>query len=257
MIEAIKLARADRLRFPANEPGADWASLLDEAHVAELRARIDPQRAAESAGEWYSSAAAAAEVAPRHTTHLVTADGAGNLVSFTATLGWLFGGAVVAGDTGVLLNDMCYFFDLDPASPNAIGPRRRQGSPIAPIVALASDGGTRTALGTPGGFGILQTTAQMLSNMVDFGMNPQTALESPRIRVDEGRYVAVESRIADEALAGLAERGHECDLVGPWMSESVSGRADIGRGSIVVRDAALGMLHTGADPRGDGFALAV
>ena len=179
------------------------------------------------------------------------------MVSLTQTLGWLFGGAVMVGETGIVLNDMCYWFDLDPASPNAIGPGKKMGSPIAPVVALGPDASPGVALGTPGGHGILQTTVQILSNMLDFGMNPQAAVEAPRIRVDEGVYVAVESRIQDAVRLELGRLGHSCDDVGDWLVEPESGRTDIGRGAVALLDRTTGVAYAGSDARGDGYALSI
>lgn len=261
-IEAVKLARADRVSFPTDDPSANYADLLSEEHVARLRGRIDPRVASVSSGDWYSSSdvlapAGAAELGPKHTTHLVTADSDGNLVSLTQTLGWLFGGGVMVGETGVLLNDMCYWFDLDRGSPNVIGPRKKMGSPIAPVVVLDESGAPWMTVGTPGGHGILQTTAQMISNTIDFGLNPQAAVEAARVRADEGRYLAVESRIPTAVTDELSARGHECHFVGDWMYSPQDGRSDIGRGSMAIVDAEESMLLAGSDPRGDGFALGV
>lgn len=260
LVEAVKLARADRLRFPSQDASASLDWLLSDEHLASLRAAIDSRVARVGSGDWYDSTPNAlaqiiGELGPKHTTHLVTADSAGNLVSLTQTLGWLFGGGAIVGETGVLLNDMCYWFDLTPASPNVIGPRKRMGSPIAPVVVMSPDGVAWMASGTPGGHGILQTTAQIVSNTLDFGHNPQTAVEAPRVRADEGHYLAVETRIPGAVIDRLTALGHECHAVGDWMYAPQDGRSDIGRGSMAVRDARSGMLYAGADPRGDGFAL--
>ena len=260
LIEAIKLARADRIRPPVQNGVPDWRQLLSPAHIADRRNAIDMTRAATTAGDWYASGAlhdalGAGAYGPQHTTHLVSADAHGNLVSLTQTLGWLFGGAAMAGETGIFVNDMCYWFDLDPESPNVIGPGKKMGSPIAPVVALSPDGSSGMALGTPGGHGILQTTVQLLSNVLDFGMNLQAAVEAPRIRVDEGVYVAVESRVPDAVMLELGRLGHQCDDVGEWLVEPKDGRADIGRGAVVFLDRSAGVAFGGSDARGDGYAL--
>ena len=262
LIEAIKLARADRIRPPVRNGAPDWRRLLSASHIADRRSAIDATRAATTAGDWYTSdalhdALGAGAYGPQHTTHLVSADADGNMVSLTQTLGWLFGGAVMAGETGIFLNDMCYWFDLDPASPNVIGPGKKMCSPIAPVVALGPDGSPGMALGTPGGHGILQTTVQILSNVLDFGMNPQAAVEAPRIRVDEGVYVAVESRVQDGVRLELGRLGHECDDVGDWLVEPKGGRTDIGRGAVVLVDRSAGVAYGGSDARGDGYALSI
>jgi gamma-glutamyltranspeptidase/glutathione hydrolase len=123
------------------------------------------------------------------------------------------------------------------------------------MIALDAAGAPCLTTGTPGGHGILQTTAQMLSNAIDLGLNPQAAVESARVRVDEGHYVAFESRIPPAVTDELAARGHECHSVGDWMYAPQEGRTDIGRGSMAVRDPDSAMLFAGSDPRGDGLAL--
>src|SRR5262249_15699624 len=182
LVEAVKLARLDRVAFPITDASASYVDVLAEEHVALQRDRLDPKSASITSGDWYTSAD---ELAPKHTTHLVTADSDGNLVSLTQTLGWLFGGCSIVGETGVLLNDMGYWFDLDRSSPNVIGPHKKVASPIAPVVVLGGSGSPWMAMGTPGGHGILQTTVQMISNTLDFGINPQAAVEAPRVRADE------------------------------------------------------------------------
>jgi gamma-glutamyltranspeptidase/glutathione hydrolase len=103
----------------------------------------------------------------------------------------------------------------------------------------------------------LQTTPQILSNVLDFGMNLQAAVEAPRIRVDEDVYVAVESRIPDSVRLELDRLGHQCDDVGAWLVEPKSGRADIGRGAVVVLDRSTGVAYGGSDARGNGYALSI
>src|SRR5581483_377368 len=251
VIEAIKISREDRIHFAISD-SSDYGRLLSDDHIAQSRGRIRINTATRGGGDRFEESIVRA---PQHTTHLVAADRRGNFISLTQTLGWYFGSALMVGETGILLNDMLYFADLSPESPAAIRGGAKIASPIAPVIAT-NQTEPFLAVGTPGGFGIAQTTMQMLSNVIDFGCNPQTAIEAPRVRADEGFYVAVESRLPSESIDDLSARGHDCHDVGNWMYESDPefGRSDIGRGSMVVRDPATGALLAGADPRGDGFA---
>ena len=126
LIEAIKLARADRV---ASERAVDQR--LSSDYVAHLRGRIDPQRAAPSEGDRFAPASA-------FTTSFCAADAEGTLVSCTQSLGQLFGAATMAGDTGLLLNDFLWWFDSDPASPNHLAPGKKLDMCLAPTFAVGS-----------------------------------------------------------------------------------------------------------------------
>jgi gamma-glutamyltranspeptidase/glutathione hydrolase len=256
----VKLARDDRVVFPLQDPGADYHRLLSEEHLAELRVRLDPNRAGVSRGDWYGAEEDSdplAKLGAEQTTHLVTADRAGNVVSLTQTLGWLFGGAAMLGDTGMLANCMLYWgFDFVPGGPNPIGPRKRPSTPMSPVIVLDPAGQREMGVGTPGGWGVPQTTIQTISNVLDFEMNIQAAVEAPRLRVDEERYVAIESRVPKRVISELERYGHDINLMDDWLYSVPSGRADLGRMAIAISDTDDGILYGGADPRGDCFALA-
>ncbi|HEV8636371.1 MAG TPA: gamma-glutamyltransferase [Chloroflexota bacterium] len=268
-IEATKLAVADRIAYAAH-PSPPLRGLLSSEYQTARRRLIDPERAAISGGERRSNRRAPGEVtagAPENTTHFSVVDREGNAVSVTQSIGALFGCGVVAPEVGVALNNFGFWMDRDPASHNAVGPNRRSSRAMSPAHVL-QDGRLLLAIGTPGGFGILQTTPQMISNVVDFGMNVQAAIEAPRIRCalpagedpvffdpagppveERGSYVRVEDRIGPEVRAALARRGHVVDLLGPW---SIA----VGGGQGVRVDPETGALSGGADPRRDGYAVA-
>jgi gamma-glutamyltranspeptidase/glutathione hydrolase len=150
----------------------------------------------------------------------------------------------------MLLNNLAYWFDLDARSPNALGPNKPVEMPMAPCI-VERGGRPILAVGTPGGHGILQTTVQVLVNVLDVGMNIQAAIEAPRFRLLEGRRVAMESRIPAPAREGLITRGHQVEAVGEWAAGSFS----IGRAQGIWIDPASATLMGGADPRTDGTAL--
>lgn len=254
LIEAMKLAIADRIVYAAagNPPLAD---LLSAEYATWQRRRIDPNQAADSEGERFTPEPGLVRTGleryrDHHTTHLDVADQDGNVASLTQSVGDFFGSGVMAGTTGILLNNLAYWFDLDPDSPNALGPDRAVEMPMAPCIVFG-DGRPVLAVGTPGGHGILQTTVQVLVNILDFAMNVQAAIEAPRFRLMGGRRVVMESRIPVPAREGLRSLGHEVELVGDWAAGSFS----IGRAQGIAIDPKSGTLMGGADPRTDGTAL--
>src|SRR4029077_2727690 len=125
------------------------------------------------------------------TTHFTIGDAAGNTVSNTYTLNGWFGSGVVVEGTGVLLNNEMDDFTSKPGQPNmfgaiqsernAIAPRKRPLSSMTPTFVVRPDGGLYFAIGTPGGPTITNTVLQIISNVIDHGMNMQEAIDSPRI----------------------------------------------------------------------------
>jgi gamma-glutamyltranspeptidase/glutathione hydrolase len=256
-IEAVKLAVTDRIKY-AGDPSAvqvPIAGLLSEGYAEVQRQRIDRGSAALVSGERYARKVAPGSLVAGSpeafdggmTTHFAVADGDGNVVSITQTLGGSFGSGVAVGDTGIFLNNMAYWFDLEEGSPNRIGPGRQVDFVVAPTHTF-KDGRFHVSLGTPGSWGILQTTPQFVMNALDFGMNVQEAIEAPRLRVYAGRRVEMESRFPPHVLRALEDLGHEVAVIEPW-SMSVGGAQGI------QVDSEAGVFHGGADPRRDGFAI--
>ena len=140
--------------------------------------------------------------------------------------------------------------DRDPASPNVLRPGRKAGTMMSPTQVFR-DGGFRLSIGTPGSYGILQTQPQMLLNVLEFDMNVQEAIEAPRIRVyrDRVRRRRGAHRRRRPAPA-LAERGHQVNVLDDWSWI-------VGGGQGIARDPDSGALMAGADPRRDGYALAI
>jgi gamma-glutamyltranspeptidase / glutathione hydrolase len=231
--------------------------LLSKAYSASQRARIDPKRAAVSEGERHSAdklpgqigEGHPAQFAHEHTTHFACADGTGMVVSVTQTLGVPFGSGFAVPGTGLVLNNILKWMDRDPASPNALRPGRKAGTMMSPTQVF-KDGAFLLSIGTPGSYGILQTTPQMLLNVLEFGMNVQEAIEAPRIRIYRDRLVDAESRIDSATCAALTERGHEVNAIDEWSWI-------VGGGQGIARDPESGALMAGADPRRDGYALAI
>ncbi len=253
VLETIKLASADRARF-AMDRDVPVELLLDPRYVGERRALIDRERAAPSEGERYRRDKLGA-VGPGdplryrrdNTTHFEVVDRDQNVVAVTQSHGGLWGGGLVAGDTGMTVNNFLYWQDINLESPNRLRPGARGEMPMAPCI-VTRDGRPVLGIGTPGSYGILQTTLQMLLNHLDFGMNVQAAIEAPRVRAFEGTLVDVEGRVSPEARAGLTERGHEVNVLPDWSWT-------VGGGQGVAINQETGVLTGGADPRRDGTAI--
>jgi len=256
LIEAVKLASADRLAY-AYAGEVPITGLLSKKYADSQRARIDAKRAAVSEGERHNRERLPnqipeghpAKFADEHTTHFACADAAGTVVSVTQTLGVPFGSGFAIPGTGLVLNNILKWMDRDPASPNVVRAGRKAGTMMSPTQVF-HDGNFFLSIGTPGSYGILQTTAQMLLNVLEFDMNVQEAIEAPRVRVYRDRLIDAEARIGAEIRDGLAQRGHEVNAIADWSWI-------VGGGQGLMRDAVSGALMAGADPRRDGYALAV
>jgi len=252
LIELEKLAIADRVHYNVR-PGApvDW--LLSDEYCAARRKLVDPMRAARLGGARYATTMDTGIVKPgdlmgmrESTTHFNVVDAEGNAVSCTQSLGG-FGSGVVVPDTGILLNDFLYWFDLDADSPNVIAPHKKVEMCLSPGM-IWRDGKVFACMGTPGSHGIMETTPQFMSNLMDFEMTIQAAIEAPRVRPQEANRVIAEGRISKEVLAGMSARGH---LIDPQPDFSMA----FGGAQGVMIDPDNGTFSGGGDPRRDGYAV--
>jgi gamma-glutamyltranspeptidase / glutathione hydrolase len=253
LLETIKLASADRAAYTMDR-SIPAESLLADEYIAERRALIDGGHAAVSEGERFlkDKTGLVAPGDPRrykrdHTTHFEAVDAEGNLVSVTQSNGGVFGNAFVAGETGIPMNNFLYWQDINPDSPNYLTPGRPMECPMAPCI-VTRGGAPILGIGTPGSYGILQTTLQMLLNHLDFGFNVQASIEAPRVRAFERTRVDVEARLPTETLDGLRARGHEVNVLADFTMA-------VGGGHGVAIDSESGLLTGGADPRRDGASI--
>src|SRR5213079_3032394 len=156
--------------------------LLSKAYAASQRARINADRAAVSEGERHSREKLPGQITEGHpatfaneqTTHFACADADGTVVSVTQTLGVPFGSGFAVPGTGIVLNNILKWVDRAPESPNVLRAGRKAGTMMSPTKVF-QDGAFVMSIGTPGSYGILQTTPQMLLNVLEFGMNIQEA----------------------------------------------------------------------------------
>jgi oxamate amidohydrolase len=242
VVEATKLAFEDRDRYLADPTTATVpvSRCLDPAHLTERRRRISRR----------ASMPAAGPAATGDTIAIVTADAQGNAVSLIQSLYWEFGSGVIAGDTGILLQNRGAFFSLDPTHVNRLAPRKQTAHTLIPSMYLV-DGRPRLVYGTMGGEGQPQTQAALVTRLVDRGLDPQAAVEAPRWLFgrtwgEETRSLRLEDRFGDGVRESLRERGHEVEVVEAWSD--LMGHAQL------IRIEPTGF--TGAsDPRADGAAL--
>jgi len=253
-VEAAKLAAADRIAYAAI-PDPPLAGLLSKKYAAQRRSLIG-DRACPGQAERFSPTRQEGEVEAGDpaawmksecTTHFDTVDAEGNAVAVTQSLGSGFGSAMVVPGTGVALNNFMRWFDREPDSPNAIGPAKKNEMCMSPTQVWDREG-LRLLIGTPGSYGILQTTPQMILNFLDHGLNIQAAIEAPRVKATSGLAVDAETRISAEVLAELEQRGHRLNRIGDWSH-------GVGGGQGIAVDAQTGSFMGGADPRRDGYAL--
>jgi len=253
-LESAKLAVADRAAYTGiQDPPIE--GLLSKPYAASRRKQIGA-RAGSSGGESFNPRLDEGQVhrgdptawmKTECTTHFDVIDAAGNAVAVTQSLGAGFGSAVVVPGTGIALNNLGRWFDFHEDSPNVIGPSTKIEMPRSPVQ-IWDAGGLRMLVGTPGSYGILQTTPQMIMNVLDHGMNMQAAIEAPRVKTAQGATADVETRIPAHVLAGLEKRGHELNRIGDWS-------AGVGGGQGIWVDPESGAFMGGADPRRDGYAI--
>jgi gamma-glutamyltranspeptidase len=250
MVEAKKLAFADRERWGADPRTVDapFAELLSKEYAARLASRIDLKRAAPT----HSIADAAG-----NTTYFCVVDGDGNAVSGIQSINSAWGSGATAGDTGVLLNNRMAYWHLEPGHPNRLRSGRRVRHTMNPPLIL-KDGAVWAVCGTPGADNQVQINFQIVTAMIDFGLDPQQAAEMPRWTSNvPGQYanyphsgpdvLTMERRFPEAVRTDLARRGHPVDTVG-----DLEGPCSVE----IIRRTPAGMLLAGSDPRRDGWALA-
>ena len=175
---AIRIAAGTRIAH--NNPSAErLATLMSDVAVKKQRKRVRDGKPIDGPTEQFVGAM------QQHTTSFSVADGDGNVVCITQSLGARFGCGVVVPGYGVCLNNFLYWGEVDMRGPNALRPGGKLALPMAPSIATRN-GRPVLALGTPGSYGICQTQPQALIQHVDFGLGIQEAIEAPRARLWDG-----------------------------------------------------------------------
>ncbi len=240
LIEAKKLAFADRRRYLGDpehtEVPMEW--LLSKEYAKERAGLIDPNRAnpRPEAGRMNAYGT--------DTTYLAAADSQGNAVSWIQSVFHRFGSGVVAGRTGVLLNNRMNGFTLEPGHPNTLVPGKKPAHTLNAYLILR-DGRPYIIGGTPGADYQVQTNLQVITNLVDYGMNVAEANDAPWWGSEEGNRVRAESRFSDATISGMRERGHDVEMIGAWRG---------GRTVQLVEFLPDGTMLASSDIRAEGHA---
>ncbi|WP_228038419.1 gamma-glutamyltransferase [Nodosilinea sp. LEGE 06152] len=240
LVEATKLAFADRDRW-LGDPDFDdipLTELISKAYGDRRRARLSMAIA-----QSYS----ALEVGGG-TAYTAVVDGAGNAASVIQSNYFDFGSAVVPPQLGFPLQNRGSLFSLNPNHPNALEPGKRPFHTLMPGLVLNSEGRPHLVLGTMGGEGQPQTQLALLTRILDFGFDPQTAIDLPRwvwgrTWGEASTQLAVESRIPAAVRQALVERGHQLTVAPAWTSQ-------MGHAHTVQVD--IEGLRGGCDLRSDG-----
>ena len=219
----------DLERFVSKEAAATHRAAIDARQVSSLR--------------------------PEHesgdTIYLCVVDRNGMAVSLIQSLYMGFGSGVLAPESGVLLQNRGFSFSLEHGHPNAIAGGKRPRHTLIPAM-LLKDGKPWTVFGCMGGDAQAHIHLQLLIGLVDYGLDPQAAIETPRwvAASDEtGEPMLItESRFGDDVLAALHDAGHQLERSGEWD-------ARCGHAQAIQIDRERGVLAGGADPRGDGAAV--
>ncbi len=251
--EAKKIAFADRAAFLADRdsmPKNALETLLSKDYAALRRKDINMQQTGTykpgALGATSAQGAQNVDFSGRDlgdTIYMTAADGQGNVVSLIQSLFSAFGAGIVAGETGITLHNRGSGFNLTPGHPNQIAPHKRPLHTLVPAMILR-DGRPWVSFGVMGGDNQAQAHAQVVMNLVDFGMNIQEAGEAARMR-HGGDSLQLESGISVEVWKALEARGHK----------PRDGRGAMGGFQGIMIDPRTGVLMGGSDVRKDGLAI--
>jgi gamma-glutamyltranspeptidase/glutathione hydrolase len=153
-----------------------------------------------------------------HTANVVSADTEGNLVSLTATQGWMYGSHLVVDGLGLVLNHGMSRFDYSPGNPNSPAPGKRMQHNMSPMIALYQ-GQPAFAFGLPGGPKIVNVTSQLVLDTIGFGASPADAIAVPRLHTDGDEPIQLSMHTDENIVSELRNLGHsirrEADMGGP------------------------------------------
>jgi len=249
-IEAMKLAYADLERYNADPRFAEVPvkGLLSKKYAKQRAKLIARDRAGDfAAGEPGGRGSGWLGWLAGDTTYLSAVDREGNIASLIQSNYIGFGSGVTVRGMGFVLQSRGALFSLDPSHPNALAPRKRPFHTIIP--AFMERGDQHIGFGIMGGANQPLAHAQFVSNVVDYGMNIQAAMENARFTVGErvGRSILLESRVKPEVAQQLSAMGHNLESVGDFSTS-------MGRGQAVLHDSRSKVNYGASDARADGAA---
>lgn len=255
-IEAQRRAMADRAVYLGDPDFVKipMSTLLSPAYAAERWASVHPEQASLSKDV---GAGPIPGFESDETTHFSTVDTAGDAVSVTYTLNFGYGSGVTAGHLGFLLNDEMDDFTSKPGAPNGfnliqgkvndIEPYKRPLSSMVPTI-VSKDGKLALVLGSPGGPRIITAVFEVLTDVLDFGLNVQQAVDAPRFHqqwMPEAVYFEGPDRFSPDTLALLKKMGYPIQVQRTWCDVEA-----------IQIDPKTGLRLAATDPRADGAALA-
>lgn len=285
MVEAKRLAFADREAYVADPEFVDipMEGMLSKEYAADRFRLMDPGRAMPKtlpgdawefqdrvpdetkrffrpdARKGRTGSGTAVPSGGSETTHFCVVDRWGNSVGELQSIQTMFGSCLIAGSTGILMNNRMTYWHLEDDHINQLRPGQRVRHTMNPVMVFSGPveqgGSLELVCGTPGGDTQVQTNLQVVTGVFDYGLNVAEALEGPRwthyqARTDstyphsERNALSVEDRISGEAAEGLRERGHDLELVGPFEGNGSEGAIQVQQDS--------GSLMAASDPRRDG-----
>jgi len=242
-IEAMKLAYADLARYNADPRFAKIpvAGLLSKEYAKQRASLIDLKKANCDTG--------AGTPVESDTTYLTAVDREGNIVSLIQSIYSAFGSGITVRGLGFPLQNRGALFMLDPTKPDALAPRKRPFHTIIP--AFMEHGDDHIGFGIMGGANQPLAHAQFVSNVVDYGMDLQAAMETARFTVtsnfDIGCKILIEDRVPADVRGQLTGMGHQVEVRGDFSLY-------MGRGQAIDHNSKIGLNSAASDPRTDGSA---
>jgi len=241
-IEAMKLAYADVKKYDGDPRFSKIPvdQLLSKDYASKRAALIDPTHA--------NCTVAPGALGTSDTTYFTVVDRDGNILSIIQSNYNNFGSNVTVLGMGFALQDRGGLFSLDPASPNALAGHKRPFHTIIP--AFMQRGDQHIGFGIMGGLNQPLAHAQFVSNVVDYHMNVQAAMEEPRFtdRQQVGCKIVIESRVTPATIDALTKMGHVLQVHEGYTSA-------MGRGQAILHDSKTGINFGASDPRADGAAI--
>ncbi len=242
LIESVRLAFADAFRYVADpqKVHVPTAELLSKEFAGARRELIQ-------SGQALSTVPYGQVHGGSDTVYISVVDGEGNACSFINSIYSDFGSGLVVPGTGIVLHNRSSLFSLDPNHPNALAPNKRPYHTIIPAMATVG-GELMLCYGMMGAFMQPQGHLQLISNIVDHGMDPQEAVNALRFMVGNDQ-VMIEEGLDEGVVRHLQSRGHRVGVM------SGRRRVSIGGAQVIQRDRDTGVLRAGSEPRKDGSAV--
>jgi len=241
-IEAMKLAYADVKAYNGDPRFSKIPvePLLSKNFAAARAKEIDPAKA--------NCSVAPGSLGGSDTTYLTVVDSDGNILSFIQSNYSAFGSGVTVDGMGFVLQNRGGLFSLDAQSANVLAGRKRPFHTIIP--GFMQRGDEHIGFGIMGGFNQPLAHAQFVSNVADYHMNIQAAMEEPRFTVNAklGCNIVIESRVTQASIDALTKMGHQLEVRKEYSTT-------MGRGQAVLHNSATGINYGASDPRADGSAI--